>query len=333
MAPKKHVKIVLPCYEEGEWLRATVDSILEHSASYPSFEVLVLANGDRVTDFSFIDQSEYCRQVRLQTFPQPLGVANCINEAVLPGDATYYAFLDAHCLLDQEDWLQRMVACLEKYPSASMVQPEVVQFACDREIQRGERLDARRMEASYRAYSLSWCWPYQQPEGVGAVHSQRLADTPWEAMAGGGMAVFTRAENFHRLGKYDPEVIGWFPETMDYCVHGWLLGYPMMVDPAVRVYHRMKLKRDAGLQGYDFTHVVHGILRTAYKYLSPRRRELAEALFRRHGLSRDVDRGLELIEKGRWLSERVQFLRERIRDDDWLFEKFAVREERFRVAD
>jgi hypothetical protein len=106
-----------------------------------------------------------------------------------------------------------------------------------------------------------------------------------------------------------------------------MLGYPMLVEPNVRVYHRAKLKPS----DYARTslHLIHGTLRTAYKYLSPRRRDLAETMFRQHGIGVELDVALGMVRGGKWLSERVRHLRERVHDDDWLFSKFEVYEERF----
>jgi hypothetical protein len=116
---------------------------------------------------------------------------------------------------------------------------------------------------------------------------------------------------------------------MDYCVRAWLLGHPMIVDPRVRVFHRERT--EGPRYRIAFVDFVHGVLRTAYKYLSPRRRELAEILFRRHGLHAEVKEALDRIKRGSWLEERARHERQRIHDDDWLFEKFDVYEERFGV--
>ena len=141
------------------------------------------------------------------------------------------------------------------------------------------------------------------------------------------MAVLTRAETFHGLGQFDAEVIGWFHETLDYCVRAWLLGHPMVADPRIRVRHRVKT--EAASYPRLYTHMLHGMLRTAYKYLSPRRMDLAEQLLRMHGLDAEVDQALELLRRGKWLDERVRHLQERVHDDDWLFSKFEIYEERF----
>ncbi len=324
-----HVKIVLPCTNEGEWLRLTVDSILEYT-HYPSFEIFIIANGDDTTDFSFIEKTAYRKLARLKSVSACLGVGKSINEAVAPGDATYYVFLDAHCLLDQRDWLHRVVSCLGDYPAASMVQPEVINFTYKDTIEPGRALDPSCLEDKTLEYSIRWAWPYENLFDCAFVHTQPQSRQPYEAMAGSGMAVFTRAETFHRLGKHESEVTGWFPKTRDYCLRAWLLGYPMMVDPSVRVYHRRK----AGNRGYRFRlfDMVHGILRTTYKYLSPRRRDLAEMLFRKHGLEAEVIKAVEQIHQGSWLQERANSLRCRIHDDDWLFKKFRVYEKQYGTA-
>jgi hypothetical protein len=212
-----------------------------------------------------------------------------------------------------------------------MVQPEVVQFTYEQELPAGKAMDRRHLVVRYRAYSIIWAWPYGHPLEITLVETERDRHEPYEAMAGGGMAVFVVADTFHRLGGYDPEVAGWYPETMDYCVHGWLLDYPMMVDPTIRVYHREKRGQELKAAEDRSLNIVHGVLRTAYKYLSPRRRDMAETLFRGHGLDDEVDEALARIEKGRWLEERERCLRERVRDDDWLFDRFSVHEERFGI--
>ena len=326
MKSKDHVKIVIPCTNEGEWLRVTVDSILQHT-DYPSFEVVVSANGDTTTDFSFIEKPPYHERVWLKQTKELLGVGNARNVAVTPGDASFYVFLDAHCFIEQRDWLHRAVACLEEHPECSMVQPEVLSFIYEKELQPGETLGPSQVQKTNFEYSTKWNWPYGEPLLVIEIKTQRLRQTAYEGMAGAGMAIFTRAETFHRLGKFDTEVIGWFHETMDYCVRSWMLGYPMIVEPNIQVLHRAKTQDPK----YPrlFTHVFQGTLRTAYKYLSPRRRDLAEVLFRRYGRHGEVDLALERLRRGNWLAERVQHLRERVHDDDWLFSKFEVYEERF----
>ena len=322
---KGHVKIVIPCTNEGEWLRLTVESILEHTRG-PSFEVFILANGDQVTDFSFLERPAFRRTVKLERIEERLGVGNSINRAVAVGDAEYYVFLDAHCLQEQPDWLEQAIDCLESFPRASMVQPEVVHFSYRDEIRPGETLDLARVVDLGFEYSIRWAWPYEKPLEVSEVQTTSPSRTPHESMAGGGMAVFARSETFHRLGGYDPEVAGWYPETSDYCCRAWLLGRPMMVDPSVRVRHLRKVEgRGEARRPFD---IIHGVLRTVYKYFSPRRRALAETLFRKHGLSAEVEMAIQRIHQGRWLEERAASLRERVHDDDWLFDRFRVYEER-----
>jgi len=326
---KGHVKIVLPCTNEGEWLRVTVDDILE-SVDVSSFEIFILLNGDRLTDLAFAREPRYRDRIRILEVKEPLGVGNSINRAVWPGDAEYYVFLDAHSLFVKRDWLQKSIACLEEHPEASMVQPEVVQFVYRGELDKGMPVERSRIQEMSLAYSCRWAWPYDHPWDIAEVQTRPLADRPYEAMAGGGMAVFVLAETFHRLGKYDSEVGGWYPECMDYCVRSWMLGHPMLVDPTVRVLHRIKQEG----RRYPTRHldVLHSIFRTAFKYLSPRRRDLAEILFRRHGLHRQVEEALQRVKRGTWLEERARHLRERVHDDDWLFSRFSIYEERFGVV-
>lgn len=327
MTTDGQVKIIIPCTNEGQWLRVTVDSILEHT-SYRSFEVVVSANGDRVTDFSFLDRPGY-RQVRLHWTEKALGVGMARNVAASPGDAPFYVFLDSHCLVEQPDWLDRAVDCLQRFPDVSMVQPEVAAFVHEEEIRPGENVEVSQVRTQHCEYGTRWAWPYGDPWRAVETMTWKRSLEPFEAMAGAGMATFTRAETFHRLGQFDAEVKGWFHETMDYCVRAWMLGYPTMIEPGVRVHHRGKMTPPEYAR--TILHLIHGTLRTAFKYLSPRRRDLTELIFRRHGHDHEVDAALGMVRSGNWLAERVAHLRERVRDDDWLFSKFNVYEEHFWV--
>ena len=95
----------------------------------------------------------------------------------------------------------------------------------------------------------------------------------------------------------------------------------------IQVLHRAKTERP----NYPrlFAHIFQGTLRTAYKYLSPRRCDMAELLFRSHGCHQEVDLALERVKQGNWLAERAEHRRARVHDDDWLFSRFEVYEERF----
>jgi GT2 family glycosyltransferase len=325
---KRHVKIVIPCSNEGEWLRVTVESILEHTR-YPSYEIVVSANGDRLTDFSFIEKPGIRERVRLKESTEVLGVGNGRNAGVFPGDAMYYVFLDSHSLVEEKDWLERAVESLEEHPAASMIQPEVQNFIYDGELKPGVPFDRSRVKDTSREYSIRWSWPYDKPWQVRECQTVRRSATPYEAMSGAGMAIFTLAKTFHRLGKFDSEVMGWFHETLDYCVRAGLLGHPMMVDPRVQVRHRTKVEMEEVKYPRLYMHMFQGILRTTYKYLSPRRRDLAEVLLRRHGIDAEVNQALELVRRGNWLEERLRHLRSRVHDDDWLFSRFEVYEEPF----
>lgn len=321
-----HVKIVLPCTDEAVWARWTVESILG-GTDYPSFEIIISANGDTRTDFSFVDSPACRARVRLLVSECCLGVGNARNAGVSPGDAEYYVFLDAHSLVTQRDWLARLVACLDAHPKASMVQPEVTNFLYDGAVETGAPADPRRVREGHSEYFIRWCWPPPgEPWRLVEALTFPLADEPFEGMAGAGMAMAMRAETFHRLGGFDPEVTGWYYEALDYGILGWLLGYPMIAEPRVRILH---LGKAGPPQVPRLTiNIIHGILRTAYKYLSPRRRDMAELLFRKHTSDVEVDQVLDTIRHGRWIEERARVLRERIRDDDWLFRRFRIREPR-----
>src|SRR5207247_5997511 len=137
---------------------------------------------------------------------------------IAPEHADYYVFLDPHGLLVEDDWLERAISCLEEHPDASMIQPEVVEFTYDGDLEPGLRLDPEKRVRQGYAYTVRWAWPYEHPGQTAQYETRPRSKDPYEGMGGGGMAVITRSETFHRLGRYDSEVSGWYPETLDYCI-------------------------------------------------------------------------------------------------------------------
>ena len=318
-----HVRIVIHWSTEIEWLRVTVDSILQHT-DYPSYEIVISACNDKLRDVSFGDRRGDVPINVLQT-EKALGAGQGRNVATQPGDATYYVFLDPHCLVDQGDWLCRAVETMQQFPEAAMIQPETVIFAYPDRLSAGDNLIVGNLRLLRYEYGVKWAWPYASCWWLSDSLAVKHDAERFEMMSGVGNVVITRAEVFHDLGKFDSEVNGPFQETMDYCIRAWLLDHPTIVDSGIRVYHRED--PETGRPPKFMLSLIHGRLRTAYKYLSPRRRDMAEILFRQHGFDDEVDQALDLVCDGQWLSERVEHLRKRGHDDDWLFDKFDVYEE------
>lgn len=318
-------KVVLPCANEGEWARITALSLIE-TTRCESWRIVIVANGDTVTDFSFAERPPFRGLVEVRRSEDFLGIGGARNGGVEPGDAQFYVFLDAHCLVESPDWLDRGIACLEKHPEAAMVQPAVEEFTFDGEPSPGEPLDASRIRRfPLREYGVRWAWPYDRPWHLTDPITRCDSGEAFEVMAGGGMATFVRSDTFHALGRFDGEVRGWFHETMDYCIRAWLLGRPSLAEPGVRVLHRRKMEPS----GYP-RHLVsmfHGMFRTAWKYLSPRRCALAEEILIGHGCGGEVERALDLVRSGSWLDERAEHMRGRVRGDEELFSRFGVYEE------
>lgn len=69
-----------------------MESILG-SAEYSSYEIVISANGDRTTDYSFPDRLHGPTPVRLLRTEEYLGVGRARNIVVEPRDAEFYIFL------------------------------------------------------------------------------------------------------------------------------------------------------------------------------------------------------------------------------------------------
>jgi GT2 family glycosyltransferase len=313
------IRIVIPCRDEGRFLRATIDSILA-TTRYEPYEILVSAAGAARTDLSFLDGPAYAERASVRFDPEATSAGRALNDAARAPWAAYCVFLEARCLLLQPEWLQLMVETFETHPGASMVQPEVVQCSDEGELRAGA-LDHRQ---GAPAYASVWTWPYRAPSELAQVIDHPGCHGTYEAMAGTGTCTFVRTDDFLRLGGFDAKIAGLRAVTMDYCVRAWLLGAPTIVDPRIQVHLRGAIDGPAGA----LPDSVHAVLRTAYKYLSPRRRDIAEGCFRAHDLLELVEQTRARLGEEGWLRERVAHERARVHDDDWLFDKFLVHEVR-----
>ncbi len=108
--------VIIPCYNAEDFIRATVQSVLNQSLS--DLEVVVVNDGS--TDQS-LQVAVAIEDPRLQVIDQPnAGVAASRNNGYLKTSAPYVTFLDADDLLTP-DSLEKRVQFLEQHPDLGAV--------------------------------------------------------------------------------------------------------------------------------------------------------------------------------------------------------------------
>lgn len=309
------VRISLRHRGQRALLRSTLDSVIEHSPTTAvDVEVLTSSAGD---DLAFLRGAPFRDRVRV-----------CVIDGRRPrphvGHPPYIVFLEPGCHVSSACWLQDGLAALTARPDASMVQAGVTLRSTHKPSVEGGSPDCRTWR-SHTVFANTWRWPYDDPVKIVFTEEWCVLTEPYEAMAGAGAMVFTEGSTLLELGAGDSAFEPALIRFLDLGIRGWLEGRPLLIAPHVRVEHEARQLTPA--------QAVRGVLSMAYKYLSPRRIDHAVAVFRRHDLHDLVDRSIAAIRASNWLEERVQHERRRVRDDDWLFERFGVYEEEDGLAE
>jgi GT2 family glycosyltransferase len=285
------ISVILPATNEAVLLRRTVEQFV---ATLPAAsEVIVVDNGstDGCADFLAAGTWE---NVRLIRSTEPLGVSAARNRGLAEARGEVVVFSDAHMDVP-ERWWEPLVRTLN-LPNVGVVAPGIGVMG---KPNLGAACGQRIAETSLR---LEWL-PLKSAEPC-----------PVPTLGGGFMAM--RHETLERAGAFDEGMPQWGSEDLELCVRYWLLGYEVWVVPEVTVLHYFRNARPYGVQWHLLT---HNLLRVALLHFSGQR--LARVT---SALRNSVRFGAALaqaVESDVW-QKRAEFAARRVRDDDWLFEKF-----------
>ena len=86
-----HVSVILPSWNRADWLKKSIDSVLEQT--FRDFELIVV--DDASTDSTQEILTSYSGKIRSITFAKNLGVSAARNTAVKNCDSEWIAFLDS----------------------------------------------------------------------------------------------------------------------------------------------------------------------------------------------------------------------------------------------
>jgi GT2 family glycosyltransferase len=126
-----------------------------------------------------------------------------------------------------------------------------------------------------------------------------------------------RHDTLKRAGAFDEGMPQWGSEDMELCLRYWLLGYEAWVVPDVTVLHYFRKQRPYGAESRL---LVHNLLRVALLHFSQERMGRVLSALRNHAR---FGAALALAAESDVWRKRAEFAARRVRDDDWLFEKFS----------
>ena len=282
--------IVIPTLNEGEMLSMTVENILEVTA-YPNIEVVVVDDGS--TDGSCDAYRESTRPVRVITADH-LGIPRARNLGAEHARGEYVLFIDAHCTVSA-NWIDRFIEALNARDVA-IVGPTFTRLKEPEPRGCGNVWINHRLECAWLE-PLETNKPYEVPITPGGCQAFRL-------------------KTFRALGGFHTGFTRWGYQDEEICLRAWLLGYRVLVDPAVTVAHYF---RDNAGYSVDDKDVLYNFLRLIHLHFSPRRiRRCIAALGEYPGLEEAIDR----LYTTDVFEQRKEMNAAQRRTADWLFRVF-----------
>jgi len=287
----KHlVSIIIPCCNEGLYLRQTLRSIGKAQAGTP-YEIVVVDDGSTDGCCDFLG----CGSPGVTFLRAPgLGVANARNYGAGAARGDLFCFCDAHVMVE-DFWLDRL---------AQPLQAGAVEVVCPG-IADPARPDVAGYGVTWGA-GLQWRWLYEKPVTV----------KPVPLAPGGCMMV--RQEVFEDLGGFEKgfRVFGY--DDQEFSLKTWLFGYRIAVVPGVKVLHVFRKRHPYPVNWRDYN---HNLLRLALLHFNQDRLgKVIEAVKTHRGFG-EILAGLLFSDV--WEQRRAYLARRRY-NDDWFMERFGI---------
>ena len=288
---KQSLSVVVIARDEGKELRLTLEN-LEDTLPAKS-EIVVVDDGSRDGSADFLEGRR--GRVRLKRTAQ-LGVARARNFGARHSRGDVIVFVDAHIRLDQL-WWQPLLEPLQN-PAVAAVAPAVTDLR-------------RKMRPGY---GLTLAAPSLEIKWL-----RKKSSKPFAAPILPGCCVAMRRDRFEESGGWDEGLVVRGGVDNEFCLRLWLLGWELLIAPGVEVRHKFRKRSPypVGWTGY-----IHNGLRLAFAHLKPQRLAKVVQAMRGHpelgaALALLLDRGI--------CARRRDMMAQRVRDDDWFFEKFGIR--------
>lgn len=315
------LSIAIAAHNEGPLLAQTVESCVDACVGLDHEIVIV---DDASTDGAVADVAQLFPMVRAHRSERRLGASAAKAQAARAARGDVLVFLDGHTK-PVDDAVKRLVADVENLDGRAIVTPAVAALDCrswrilDDQVGNGYAVDLLTVECHWLA-----------TEEMARV--QHAGRTFYESPALIGCAFAMSRRLYDALWGFDAGMRRWGVEDVDLAVKSWLMGHPVLHDPAATVGHRFR----AGFDNYEvaLADVLHNQLRFTRKHLthatwaqwvaSCRMRNEASAHenapegFWAQAWARFQD-GMRTVEQ-----ERTYLLGHRLNDEFWYARRFGL---------
>jgi GT2 family glycosyltransferase len=222
--PSPTVAIVILNWNGSSLLQTFLPSVL--AAQYESLQVVVIDNGSTDESISFL-RSNF-PTVRVVSLSKNEGFANGYNLGLQQVEADYFLLLNSDVAVSP-NFLQPMVALLEKDASIAACQPKILSY------------DNKEV-FEYAGASGGWIDQLGYPFARGRIFETLETDKGQYDQASpifwaSGAALFIRSSIFRAQGGFDPYFFA-HQEEIDLCWRIQLAGFHIMACPQSVVWHK-----------------------------------------------------------------------------------------------
>lgn len=238
------LSVVIPALNEGAHLRATVESLVEHTPF--AHEIIVVDDGSTDGCADFLRAGGFPAQLlEPQTPGARLGAAQARNKGAQAARGRVLAFVDAHVAFPPA-WAEPLLEVLAN-PSVGAASPAISVLG---------RPDAQ-------GYGMRWTNTRLAIEWLPA-----MTDRPYPAPLLPGACLVLRRAVFEECGGFDCGLVRWGYEDAELSFRIWCSGYDLCIVPGVDVGHLFRERHPYAIDSLDLS---HNLLRVAWMHFGPGR--------------------------------------------------------------
>lgn len=289
------VSIVIPCKNEVNNLKQTVDSIM-HSKNKLTYEIIIVDDSSVDGSSDFINKNkETYKDIKIISAPS-LGAAGSRNLGAEAASGKYLFFCDAHISVP-DYWLDTLIKTLEEN-NAHIIAPVIKDM----------------IKKNCKGYGQTWnnnlevTWLLNKPENNGS-----------EIPIACGCVFGIRKEVFDAIGGFDMHFQVWGKEDEELCFKSWLFGYKIILDISVEVKHLFRSKHP-----YEVTYenVIYNFLCIAYSHFS--NKNLAKVLNIARNNYAFSSAAAKIMLNESLMKQRKEYFNKRRFDENYFFQKFNI---------
>ncbi len=212
---RPEVSLIIPTFNEGVDVIATIDCLLRHSGGIKQ-QLIVVDDGSN--DMSVAQLNQLARIGKIELVRgQNLGATGARNRGAEIAQADIIGFIDAHCYTPN-GWLLPLIETFNAQQDVAALSPVI---SCTKNLQ------AKGYGATWKDDELALSWLSEV---------KHISEVPFI----GGAATFVRKSIFNKLSGFDRGIIRWGYEDIEFCIRLWLFGHKIVVVPESIIYHKFR---------------------------------------------------------------------------------------------